>query len=366
MDRDEALELLKDGAQGIAEWNRRRVSGEEIPELKKADLTGADLSSANLNRANLNDADLIGANLIGANLIDANLGYANLSFATLKGANLGFANLNGAELSFADLSGAFLMHAKFAAAAFFGANVEHANCGSTVFANVNLSNTKGLESVRHDSPSTLGVDTIFRSKGTTPEPFLHGCGVPEALIAYLPALISSMEPIQFYSCFISYSTADEEFATRLHNDFQAAGIRCWKWDHDARTGRSLWGEIDQAIRVYDKLVLIASESSLKSPAVNREIERAIVQEDERLKRNEKGEKQVDADVLFPVTLDAYIFTKWNHERKVDVTKKVIADAKGWDSDARIYAKVRDKLIRDLKAEASAASPTRTSGRKKPR
>ena len=32
---------------------------------------------------------------------------------------------------------------------------------------------------------------------------------------------------------------------------------------------------------YDKLILVASRHSLTSPAVNREIERAIVQEDER-------------------------------------------------------------------------------------
>jgi hypothetical protein len=69
--------------------------------------------------------------------------------------------------------------------------------------------------------------------------------------------------------------------------------------------------------------------------------------------------------LFPVTLDAYIFTKWKHERKVDVTKKVIADAKGWDSDAGIYAKVRDKLIRDLKAEAPPESAASARRRKKP-
>ena len=105
-------------------------------------------------------------------------------------------------------------------------------------------------------------------------------GVPKEIFDLVRS-IRTGPPLQWHSCFISYSTEDEEFATRLHNDFQAKGIRCWKWDHDARTGRSLWDEIDKAIRVYDKLVLIASESSLKSAAVNREIERALVQEDER-------------------------------------------------------------------------------------
>ena len=38
LDRDEALKLLKSGHEGIAEWNRRRESGEEIPDLEQANL----------------------------------------------------------------------------------------------------------------------------------------------------------------------------------------------------------------------------------------------------------------------------------------------------------------------------------------
>ena len=54
--------------------------------------------------------------------------------------------------------------------------------------------------------------------------------------------------------------------------------------------------------------------------------------------------------LFPVRLDDYIFKSWQNERKVDVTKKVIADARGWESDSKVYVTVRDRLIRDLKIE----------------
>ena len=35
MDRDDALKLLKGGPVGIAEWNRRRDAGEEIPDLNR-------------------------------------------------------------------------------------------------------------------------------------------------------------------------------------------------------------------------------------------------------------------------------------------------------------------------------------------
>ena len=38
------------------------------------------------------------------------------------------------------------------------------------------------------------------------------------------------------------------------------------------------------------------------------------------------------------------------ERQNTRLKKVAADARGWDSDPEVYARVRDRLIRDLKPE----------------
>jgi hypothetical protein len=49
----------------------------------------------------------------------------------------------------------------------------------TKFADVDLSPTKGLEVVKHLGPSTIGIDTIYRSGGKIPEVFLRGCGVPD-------------------------------------------------------------------------------------------------------------------------------------------------------------------------------------------
>jgi hypothetical protein len=44
--------------------------------------------------------------------------------------------------------------------------------------------------------------------------------VPDPFIVQMKALVGAMEPIQFYSCFISYSTKDQEFADRLYADLQ--------------------------------------------------------------------------------------------------------------------------------------------------
>jgi len=47
-----------------------------------------------------------------------------------------------------------------------------------------LSAVKGLETVTHRGPSTIGPDTIYRSQGKIPEAFLRGAGVPDDFISY--------------------------------------------------------------------------------------------------------------------------------------------------------------------------------------
>ena len=257
--------------QGVVVWNKWRRENEEIrsdfvgaflfeadlkrANLSKANLFGADLSKADLTRANLTradltfaqlgDANLSYANLCGADLTQANLTRANLTRADLRGADLTMAhlseaNLTRADLSEANLSGANLSGANLTQANLSGANLNRAELSGadltkavlsrSVLTATELSQAKGLESVIHHGPSSIGIDTFFRSKGKIPDDFLRGAGVPDTFIQYAASLVGV--PFDFYSCVISYSTDEEEFATRLHNDFQAKGIRCWKWDHD--------------------------------------------------------------------------------------------------------------------------------------
>src|SRR4029079_182253 len=117
-----------------------------------------------------------------------------------------------------------------------------------------------------------------------------GCGLPDTLIDYLPSLLNTA-PIQFCSCFISYSTANQNFANRLYADLQARGVRCWFAPHDMRGGKRIHDQVDEAIRVYDRLLLILSSESMSSRWVKTEIEKARDKE-VRLNRN----------VLFPVAL----------------------------------------------------------------
>ena len=145
----------------------------------------------------LNEADLRRANLRRANLMLANLSRADLSGADLGGAKLSWAKLSWADLSRADLSRATLYE--------------------TIFGNTNLLATKGLAECDFTGPCILDHRTIQQS-GSLPLPFLRGCGLPNSVIEYLPSLLN--ETIQFFSCFISYSTTDQEFAERLDADLQ--------------------------------------------------------------------------------------------------------------------------------------------------
>ncbi|HME00634.1 MAG TPA: toll/interleukin-1 receptor domain-containing protein, partial [Terriglobia bacterium] len=100
-------------------------------------------------------------------------------------------------------------------------------------------------------------------------------------------------PIEFYSCFISYSSRsgqDDEFARRLHADLQQNGVRCWFAPEDLKIGEKFRTRIDESIRVYDKLMVILTEHSILSPWVEEEVEAAL----------EKERKQSGKLVLFPI------------------------------------------------------------------
>src|SRR4029434_4292510 len=96
---------------------------------------------------------------------------------------------------------------------------------------------KSLSEAQHYGASTIGTDTLMRSKGVIPASFLRGAGVADRLIEYLDSIFR--EPIQFYSCFLAYSSKDAEFAERLQADLQANGVRVWFAPEDLGSGRRI-------------------------------------------------------------------------------------------------------------------------------
>jgi hypothetical protein len=217
--------------------------------------------------------------------------------------------------------------------------------GYSRFSNLDLSETKGLESIQHRTPSTLGTDTLIRSRGKIPEAFLKGCGLPDAWIDYLPSLLGSMLPIQFHSCFISYSSKDQAFAERLHAGLQAKGVRCWFAPHHLPIGAKIRPAIDETVRVYDKLLLVLSEHSIASQWVEQEVETAL--------RREREQGEI---VLFPVRLDDAVFSQKGGWAALVANTRYIGDFTGWEEPSR-YTKGFARLLRDLKA-GGTPSPNR--------
>jgi uncharacterized protein YjbI with pentapeptide repeats len=315
MDRDEALRLLQGGKDGVSELNLRRAVGEPIH----------DLSEALLSRADLSGAPLSGADLRGALLSRANLRAADLSGADLRGADLSEAHLRKADLS--------------------GVCVFRTN-----FGDVDLSEVKGLETIKHAGPSTVGVDTIIKSKGKIPEAFLRGCGVPDVWITNIPALLGAMQPIQFYTCFLSHSSTDKDFARRLRSRLRDEGLRVWFDEVDMQSGKKLHEQIDEAIRIHDKLLIVLSADSMNSEWVKTELRKAFKQERREGKRK-----------LFPIGLVPYSAVKdWEcfdadhgKDLAVEVREYFIPDFTNWkDEDA--FEAAFAKLLRDLKAEGPPA------------
>ena len=189
--------------------------------------------------------------------------------------------------------------------------------------------------MHHSGPSTVGIDTIYASGGKIPESFLRGCGVPENFIQFMGSLTA--KAFEYYSCFISYSSKDQDFADRLYADLQNKGVRCWFAPEDMKIGDKIRDRIDQSIRIHDKLLLVLSEHSIGSEWVEDEVDAAYEQEQQRGKT-----------VLFPIRLDSAVMDTdkaWASKLR---RSRHIGDFTEW-KDRDSYQKAFDRLVRDLKA-----------------
>lgn len=334
MANQQHVDVLK---QGVEAWNKWR---EEHPNIKP-DLRGANLVRINLFWVRFSEDSAAVANLANVDFSNAVLSWADLAQANLTNTNLnkadiGGAQLFGANLTNTNLSEAWLTDTNLSYTYLKGTIFTQANLNRTLFINVDLREVQGLETVQHHGPSTIDIGTIYRSQGKIPERFLRDAGIPDTFLDYMHSLVGS--PIEYYSCFISYSSKDEMLAKRLYADLQSNNVRCWFAPEDLKWGEKINTGIDEAIRLHDKLLLILSKRSVASGWVEHEVKTALARE-----RKEKR------TVLFPVRVDQAIFDSslpWTTEIR---QKRNIGDFTQWkDHDA--YKKAFDRLLRDLKQE----------------
>jgi hypothetical protein len=155
-------------------------------------------------------------------------------------------------------------------------------------------------------------------------------------IHHLHALLIG-HPIEFYSCFISYSSRDQAFAQRLHADLQAKKLRCWFAPEDLKIGDRFQERIEESIRLFDKVMIVLSENSVESRWVEREVNAALEREDRE-----------NRTLLFPIRIDEAIMSAPQPWAAGIRRSRHIGDFCQWETHSA-YVKALDRLLRDLRA-----------------
>jgi hypothetical protein len=311
---------LKEGREA---WNAWRETTNEKPDLSGIHLIDVSLDAYNLTETDLSDSRLDVVTFRGSYCVHVSFERALLFAAIFRSGPITDCSFREAEIQSSTFDWCHVENVDFTNSTFDG----------NTFIHVSLEDTRGLETINHFSPSSIGIDTFFQSGGL-PEVFLRGCGAPEEFIQYAASLVD--KPIDFYSCFLSYSSKDDEFARSFYKDLQEKNVRTWFAPEDLKIGDRFDLRIDESIRIHDKLVIILSTNSVNSDWVEREVKSA-------LEREQKERK----DVLFPIAIDEEGFTSKQPWAKDIRLKRHIGDFRKWKSHDD-YTAAFDRLVRGLK------------------
>jgi hypothetical protein len=274
----------------------------------------------------------------------------SLDHAILSGADLTHAVFSEADLKFARLDSCELCGTHFDWTDLRGADFTNASMLFCTFGEIDFRGVIGLETIRHRARSSIGIDSIYASKGEIPISFMRGCGLQEEFIEFVRDRASV--PIPYHSCFISYSTSDDEFAKRLYTDLQDRGVRCWFAPHDLQGGKRVHEQIGDAISRNDRLLLILSENSMSSEWVKTEIAYA------RKREQEEGGRS-----LFPIRLVPFSTIRdwkcFDADRGKDSAREIreyfIPDFSDW-KEHESYRRAFSRLLRDLRPGDSGNIP----------
>jgi len=84
--------------------------------------------------------------------------------------------------------------------------------------------------------------------------------------------------------FISHSSKDKEFASRLANDLRAAGVEVWYDEDEIKAGDQIFTKIEQGLLTCDFLIIILSPEAVHSKMVRQELS-SFWHEEARRERN---------------------------------------------------------------------------------
>jgi len=339
------LKLLK---SGVLAWNAWREEEPDVwPDLIGASLRNLRLDGVNLENANLHRADLDSASLVGARIRNANLKDSILKSANFQGALLQESNLYGADLREANLEGADLRDANLSRARLGGTRLHRAIFESTSFDSGLLTGALGIDTIFHKEPWSINIRTLrdtARSLADKPHlqqavvNFYRNAHVPDYMLVdhfFTPTAESG-----WYTCFVSYSHQDSEFAAVLCTRLEARGVTYWRdTDVGIAVGSDILAALTRAIVAYDKVLLCCSESSLTSSWIHEEIGLAL-----------EKEQKLQRSVLLPLDIDGYLRSRWASPHAPLMNRRLVADFVGWRDD-------RLKLERSFEQVARALRPT---------
>lgn len=291
-------------------------------------LNDADLSDATLDNVNLSNADLRGANLTDAVLTDIDFSETNLTDCRLDGAQLRGVDFTGANLTGCRLSGVGMTDCRF---------------GWTILGDLDLSGVTGLDTCRHDAPSTIGVDTIYRSSRSLPDAFLRQAGVQKETLEALAGVES--EFIRAPVCLISHLESEEEFAQTLQTVLRGKGVRCWRDvkpnnAEDYATPMSL-SKPEQ----WDALLICSTRNYLEGPWVEEEFRVAETKEKQGSKSRGKANP-----VYHVLLLDSYLNSgSWDHPLRPEIAKRVVGEFHSWRRSKERFLQQADEIIERISA-----------------
>lgn len=333
-------------AEGVEAWNAwRQAESAEWPDLQHARLPRARLDHFDLQNANLVAADLEDASLVGANLRNANLKDSKLLRANLRGAALAESNLYGSDLREADLSRSDLRFTNLERSKLEGTRVHLAVLGHTRLDRSFLVGPLGLEQTIHYGSSSVDFRTMEELAALLGEDSSHaaaiewvcrGAGMPAHLLRYL---VVKRRPVRALPrSFVSYSHADQGFASKLVEALRQRRLPCWKDDGHLAIGAILEESLITAVIQSDKVLLCCSRHSLESSWVELEVATA-------LEKEERGGKLS----LVPLDLDGHLRTNWRSPLAAKLAARLAASFVGWQADPEVFPRELGRVVRALRA-----------------
>ncbi|MGK0374611.1 MAG: hypothetical protein ACJA2E_001083 [Arenicella sp.] len=232
--------------------------------------------------------------------------HSNFNNADLSHVNFGHPSFIECDFSESKLSITDFTYSSLYSCNFLNADMEKCLFGNTSLFDSNITKAKNVDSSNghqgmiHWRESLISMDTLTDTE--TPAHFLKGIGMSDTVIDYLPSL-ANRSPIKMDSCFISYSHKDEGFAKKIYERLRKEGVSVWYAPADMQGGKKIPNQIDSAIHIHDRLLLILSDKSIASSWVKEEIYLAL-----------KKEKELTTNVLFPISILENFDTlkKWSY------------------------------------------------------